>query len=98
MRRLLVMVAIFSVAGCSQKPERPEAVAVRYAEQHFGKRSFDPDGKGYNINVIGCGDSWCVQLYPALDAATAAPRYAGGGVHLTLRKIDMAVVNVWRTQ
>jgi hypothetical protein len=77
---------------------RPEAVAVAYAEQNFGRKSFDPDGRGYNINVIECGARWCVQLYPARDPATGDVRYIGGGVELELQKSDLAVVKHELTQ
>ena len=99
MSKCLALFFLCAVAACSPNPpDRPETVAVKYAEEKFGKRSFNPEGKGYNINVIDCGNNWCVMLSPALDPSDLSPRYAGGSAHLWLRKADLAVINTVQTQ
>lgn len=98
MRQFHILAAPLALVGCSTPTPRPEKIAVTYAEQHLGRKSFDPDGKGYKINVIECGARWCVQLYPADDPKTGLPTYIGGGVELELRKSDLAVVKHVRTQ
>ena len=98
MRTVATMFIALVMAACSSPSDRPEVAAIRYVEDHFGPKSFDPDGKGYNINVIECGNLWCVSLHPAFDPKSFSPRYAGGGIEMKLRKSDSKVVSVWRTQ
>ncbi|MFQ3896179.1 MULTISPECIES: hypothetical protein [unclassified Sphingobium] len=98
MRTVPTVFVAFAIAACSSPSDQPEVAAVRYAEDHFGRKSFDPDGKGYNINVIDCGNLWCVSLHPAFDPKTFSLRYAGGGIEMELRKSDSKVVSVSRTQ
>ena len=99
MRQAFILATMLTLVGCSKTPPRPEDVAVKYAEQRWGREFFDPQGKGYNINVVDCGTHWCVQLAPFHDPKSLEPRFTfGGEIELELRKTDLAVTKQALTQ
>ena len=106
MERRFILGAALAISNCTSAPDsnvpkrpRPETVAVEYAQQKLGRDFLDPDGKGYNINVIGCGERWCVSLNPGHDPKTGLPPLnIGGGVEIELRKSDLTVLKLSITQ
>lgn len=86
------------IAGCSGKdqaatgsgPGAALSVATDYARRHYPEGAFRPDGARLSYSVEDRGPVWIVELQPQ--------GYAGGGLHMIVRKRDMRVASAERTQ
>jgi len=86
------------VSGCSKDetrvlPNDPSAalkIVKDYAETHYPKGTFQPDGARLHYHLTDEGDFWRGGLGP--------DGYAGGGLEVMIRKHDMKVIKATLTQ
>ncbi len=96
--RFLVISLALGTGACSDNenhiaqpgPGEALTVAKAYADTHFPKATFEPNGAHLHYMVEDMGDAWKTELRPV--------GYLGGGLQVVIRKRDMKVISGLRTQ
>lgn len=70
---------------------KPLMIALKYGQDHYPPKTFDPNRAGMEHVVRDDGAFWDVEFWPA-DSAT------GGGLTVRIRKSDEMVISAGRTQ
>jgi hypothetical protein len=96
--RIFVISLAFGIGACSDDqnhivqsgPGEALTVAKIYADTHFPKGTFEPNGAHLQYFVEDMGNDWKTELGPV--------GYLGGGLQVIIRKKDMKVISGLRTQ
>ncbi|MFD1610715.1 hypothetical protein ACFSCW_02745 [Sphingomonas tabacisoli] len=93
-----IVIAAFLTAGCSKSADTTDQhaaaaalqIAISYANAHYPKGTFQPDGARLGYYVEDSGATWKIDVQPV--------GYMGDGLQVLVRKHDMTVISALRTQ